>query len=38
MTLNNSFRSLSEQVKALTGEENGSLSRKSRVVVEKLGL
>jgi HEAT repeat protein len=38
MTLNNSFRSLSDQVKALTGEENGSLSRKSRVVVEKLRL
>ncbi|MDR1248016.1 MAG: HEAT repeat domain-containing protein, partial [Treponema sp.] len=38
MTLNNSFRSLADQVKALTGEENGSLSRKSRAVAERLGL
>jgi HEAT repeat protein len=38
MTLNNSFRSLAEQVKALNDEKNGSLSRKSRAVAEKLGL
>jgi HEAT repeat protein len=38
MTANNGFRSLADQVKALNGEENGSLSRKSRAVAEKLGL
>jgi HEAT repeat protein len=38
MTANNNFRSLADQVKALNGEENGSLSRKSRAVAEKLGL
>ncbi|MDR1248481.1 MAG: HEAT repeat domain-containing protein [Treponema sp.] len=37
MTANNNFRSLADQVKALNGEENGSLSRKSRAVVEKMG-
>jgi HEAT repeat protein len=38
MTLNNGFRSLSEQVKELQDEKNGSLSRKSRSVAEKMGL
>jgi hypothetical protein len=38
MTLNNNFRSLSAQVKELQDEKNGSLSRKSRLVAEKLGL
>ncbi|WP_010258790.1 HEAT repeat domain-containing protein [Treponema primitia] len=38
MVLNNEFRSLAEQVRELTDEKYGSLSRKSRVVVEKLGL
>jgi hypothetical protein len=38
MTLNNGFRSLSDQVKELQDEKNGSLSRKSRSVAEKLGL
>jgi HEAT repeat protein len=38
MTLNNEFRSLAAQVKELNDEKNGSLSRKSRVVAEKLGL
>jgi hypothetical protein len=38
MTLNNSFRSLSTQVKELQDEKNGSLSRKSHLVAEKLGL
>jgi HEAT repeat protein len=38
MTLNNGFRSLAAQVKALNDEKNGSLSRKSRSVAEKLGL
>jgi HEAT repeat protein len=38
MTANNGFRSLADQVKALHDEKNGSLSRKSRSVAEKLGL
>ncbi|MFP3043462.1 HEAT repeat domain-containing protein [Treponema primitia] len=38
MVLNNEFRSLAEQVRELTDEKYGSLSRKSRVVVEKLRL
>jgi HEAT repeat protein len=38
MTLNNEFRSLADQVKELTDEKNGSLSRKSRIVAEKLGI
>ena len=38
MTLNNGFRSLSAQVKELNDEKNGSLSRKSRSVAEKLGM
>jgi HEAT repeat protein len=38
MTANNEFRSLAEQVKELMDEKNGSLSRKSRVVAEKLGI
>ena len=38
MTLNNEFRSLADQVKALHDERHGSLSRKSRSVAEKLGL
>jgi hypothetical protein len=38
MTANNGFRSLAEQVRALHDERNGSLSRKSRAVAEKLGL
>jgi hypothetical protein len=38
MTLNNGFRSLAAQVKELNDEKNGSLSRKSRSVAEKLGI
>jgi HEAT repeat protein len=38
ITLNNGFRSLAAQVKDLNDEKNGSLSRKSRSVAEKLGL
>jgi hypothetical protein len=38
MTANNGFRSLAEQVRALHDERNGSLSRKSRAVAERLGL
>jgi HEAT repeat protein len=38
MTANNGFRSLADQVKALSDEKNGSLSRKSRSVAEKLGI
>jgi hypothetical protein len=38
MTLNNEFRSLADQVRELNDEKNGSLSRKSRSVAEKLGL
>jgi HEAT repeat protein len=38
MVLNNQFLSLAEQVRELTDEKNGSLSRKSKLVVEQLGL
>jgi HEAT repeat protein len=38
MVLNNQFLSLAEQVRELTDEKNGSLSRKSKLVVDQLGL
>jgi HEAT repeat protein len=38
MVLNNRFLSLAEQVRELRDEKNGSLSRKSKLVVEQLGL
>jgi HEAT repeat protein len=38
MVLNNRFLSLAEQVRELTDEKNGSLSRKSKLIVEQLGL
>jgi HEAT repeat protein len=38
MTVNNEFRSLADQVRELTDEKNGSLARKARTVLEKLGL
>jgi HEAT repeat protein len=38
MVLNNQFLSLAEQVRELTDEKNGSLSRKSKLVAEQLGL
>jgi HEAT repeat protein len=38
MTINNELRGLAAQVKELTGEKNGSLARKARDVLQKLGL
>ncbi|MDR2080044.1 MAG: HEAT repeat domain-containing protein, partial [Treponema sp.] len=38
MVLNNQFLSLAEQVRELTDEKNGSLSRKAKLVVDQLGL
>jgi hypothetical protein len=38
MTVNNEFRNLADQVRELTDEKNGSLARKARTVLEKLGL
>ncbi|MDR2631196.1 MAG: HEAT repeat domain-containing protein [Spirochaetaceae bacterium] len=38
MTVNNEFRGLAAQVKELTDEKNGSLARKARDVIQKLGL
>ncbi|MDR2758601.1 MAG: HEAT repeat domain-containing protein [Spirochaetaceae bacterium] len=38
MTVNNEFRDLAPQVKELTDEKNGTLARKARNVLEKLGL
>ncbi|MDR1596095.1 MAG: HEAT repeat domain-containing protein [Treponema sp.] len=38
MVLNNRFSSLAEQVRELRDEKNGSLSRKSKLVAEQLGL
>jgi hypothetical protein len=38
MVLNNELKSLADQVRELTDEKYGSLSRKAKVVVEQLGL
>ncbi|MDR2069347.1 MAG: HEAT repeat domain-containing protein [Spirochaetaceae bacterium] len=38
MTINNELRGLAAQVKELTDEKNGSLARKARDVLQKLGL
>jgi HEAT repeat protein len=38
MTVNNEFRNLADQVRELTDEKNGSLARKARTILEKLGL
>ncbi|GHV73612.1 hypothetical protein AGMMS49940_09140 [Spirochaetia bacterium] len=38
MVRNNNFRSLADQVRELTNEKYGSLSRKAKVVVEQMGL
>ncbi|GHV77612.1 hypothetical protein AGMMS49942_24330 [Spirochaetia bacterium] len=38
MVLNNKFRSLADQVRELTDEKYGSLSRKAKAVAEEMGL
>ncbi|MFP3089276.1 HEAT repeat domain-containing protein [Treponema sp. TIM-1] len=38
MTVNNELKGLADQVKELTDEKNGSLARKARAVLQKLGL